>query len=112
MAVHRHELALQKARVAQQDPAWQGLYRATRPKVEPKISHLTRRPWGPRKGRCPGPERNLTDLLTRAGVVNLANLARKGLRLGPTGWAVAKQAGCRCPDVGPALHWRPTNVPQ
>jgi hypothetical protein len=51
-------------------------------------------------------------LLTRAGVVNLANLARKGLRLGPTGWAVAKQAGCRCPDVGPALHWRPTNVPQ
>ena len=33
--------------------------------------------------------RNLTDLLTRAGAVNLANLARKGLRFGPTGWAIA-----------------------
>ena len=89
VAVHPHELALQRARADQKDPEWQGLYRATRPKVERKISHLTRKPWGGRKARCRGSERNLTDLLTRAGVVNLANLARKGLRFGPTGWAIA-----------------------
>ena len=87
--VHTHELVLQKARTAQKDPAWQAVYRATRPKVERKISHLTRKPWGGRRARCRGLERNLTDLLTRAGVVNLANLARKGLRFGPTGWAIA-----------------------
>jgi hypothetical protein len=89
VGVHPHELALQKARAAQKDPAWLEVYRATRPKVERKISHLTRRPWGGRRARCRGSERNLTDLLTRAGVVNLANLARKGLRFGPTGWAIA-----------------------
>lgn len=89
VAVHPHEHALQNARAAQADPAWQGFYRATRPKVERKISHLTRKPWGGRRARCRGTERNLTDLLTRAGVVNLANLARKGLRFGPTGWAIA-----------------------
>jgi hypothetical protein len=89
VAVHPHEHALQKARAAQKDPAWQALYRANRPKVERKISHLTRKPWGGRRARCRGPERNLTDLLTRAGVINLANLARKGLRYGPTGWAIA-----------------------
>ena len=43
VAVHPHELALQKARTDQKDPEWQGLYRATRPKVERKISHLTRK---------------------------------------------------------------------
>lgn len=89
VAVHPHEDALQKARAAQKDPHWQALYRANRPKVERKISHLTRKPWGGRRARCRGPERNLTDLLTRAGVINLANLARKGLRFGPTGWAIA-----------------------
>lgn len=87
--VHPQELALQTARAAQQDPAWKDTYRATRPIMEPKISHLTRRPWGGRRARCRGPERNLTDLITRAGVLNLANLARKGLHYGPTGWATA-----------------------
>ena len=60
-----------------------------RPKVERKISHLTRRPWGGRRARCRGLECNLTDLLTGAGVVNLANLARKGPVIRPTGWAIA-----------------------
>lgn len=87
--VHPQELALQTARTAQQHPAWQAAYRSTRPTGERKISHLTRRPWGGRKARCRGQERNLTDLLTRAGVINLANLARKGLRLNPTGWVTA-----------------------
>ena len=66
-------------------PPFSRLYggQAKRPKI------LTRKPWGGRKARCRGSERNLTDLLTRAGVVNLANLARKGLRFGPTGWAIA-----------------------
>ena len=87
--VHPQELALQTARAAQQDPAVKDTYRATRPIMEPKISHLTRQPWGGRRARCRGPERNLTDLITRAGVLNLANLARKGLHDGPTGWATA-----------------------
>lgn len=87
--VHPHELALQTARAAQQTPEWRQAYRQLRPIVERKISHLTRRPWGGRKARCRGQERNLTDLLTRASVINLANLARKGLRSGATGWVTA-----------------------
>ena len=43
--VHPQELALQTARAAQQDPAVKDTYRATRPIMEPKISHLTRQPW-------------------------------------------------------------------
>jgi hypothetical protein len=87
--VHPQEQALQNARAAQQHPDWKDAYRLTRPIVERKISHLTRRPWGGRKARCRGSARNLTDLITRAGVLNLANLARKGLHIGPTGWATA-----------------------
>ena len=64
-------------------------YRTNRPTVERKISHFTRRPWGGRKARCRGQARILTDVLTRAGAINLARLAALGLQHTPTGWAIA-----------------------
>jgi hypothetical protein len=57
--------------------------------VERKIGHFTRRPWGGRKARCRGSARILTDMLTRASVINLARLATLGLHKGFTGWAIA-----------------------
>lgn len=89
ITIHPHEARLQQAKAAQRDPAWQQTYRATRPAVERKIAHFTRRQWGGRKARCRGQARILTDVITRAGAVNLANLAGRGLRFTPTGWTIA-----------------------
>jgi len=89
ISIHPHEAALQHAKARQRDPAWQQDYRQHRPVVERKISHFTRRPWGGRKARCRGQKRILTDILTRAGAINLARLATLGLHHGPTGWAIA-----------------------
>lgn len=77
------------AKARQRDPDWQQAYRTRRPTVERKISHITRRPWGGRKARCRGKVRILTDVLTRAGAINLARLAALGLHYGPNGWAIA-----------------------
>jgi hypothetical protein len=87
--IHPHEDALQHAKAAQQDPAWQQTYRANRPTVERKIAHFTRRSWGGRNARCRGQTRILTDILARAGALNLARLASLGLHQGTTGWAIA-----------------------
>jgi hypothetical protein len=54
-----------------------------------KISHFTRRPWGGRKARCRGQKRILTDILARAGAINLARLATLGLHSDAGGWAIA-----------------------
>jgi hypothetical protein len=89
IVIHPREATLQAARAAQADPAWRAAYRATRPTAERKIAHFTRRVWGGRKARCRGTARLLTDVLTRAAVVNLARLAALGLRHAPAGWAVA-----------------------
>ena len=89
IAIHRREATLQAARAAQKDPAWREAYRANRPTAERKIAHVVRRAWGGRKARCRGKTRILTDVLTRAAVVNLARLAVLGLRHAPAGWAVA-----------------------
>ena len=89
IAINRHERALQAGKAAQRDPGWQQTYQATRPTVERKIAHFTRRPWGGRKARCRGKDRILTDALTRAGAINLARLGVLGLRTGPTGWVIA-----------------------
>jgi hypothetical protein len=89
ISIHPHEAALQHAKARQKDPAWQQDYRQHRPVVERKISHFTRRPWGGRKARCRGQERILTDILTRASVINLARLAILGMHHRPTGWAIA-----------------------
>jgi hypothetical protein len=92
ITVHPREGRLQTARAAQQHPAWQQAYRATRPTAERKIAHFVRRAWGGRKARCRGQTRILTDVLTRAAVLNLARLAVLGLRRTSTGWAVAPAA--------------------
>jgi hypothetical protein len=79
ISIHLNEAALQHAKARQQDRTWQQDYRTYRPVVERKISHFTRRPWGGRQARCRGQKRILTDILTRAGAVNLARLATLGL---------------------------------
>ena len=89
ISIHPHEATLQQAKARQRDPDWQQAYRAHRPAVERKISHYVRRPWGGRKARCRGQARILTDVLTRAGAINLARLATLGLHHGPNGWAIA-----------------------
>jgi Transposase DDE domain/Transposase domain (DUF772) len=85
IAIHPHEAVLQRARAAQRDPAWQQRYKADRPIVERKVSHLTRRAWGGRKARTRGLARITTDLVTRAGALNWARLAVLGLRYDQTG---------------------------
>jgi hypothetical protein len=89
ISIHPQEAALQHAKMRQHDPAWQQDYRTYRPVVERKISHFTRRPWGGRNARCRGKKRILTDILTRAGAINLARLATLGLHHAATGWAIA-----------------------
>jgi hypothetical protein len=89
ISIHPQEAVLQHAKARQQDPGWQQDYRANRPVVERKISHFTRRPWGGRKARCRGHNRILTDILARAGAINLARLATLGLHHGAAGWAIA-----------------------
>jgi Transposase DDE domain/Transposase domain (DUF772) len=88
ITIHPHEAVLQEARTAQQDSEWQQRYRSQRPTVERKISHFTRRPWGGRKARTRGTARVLTDVITRAGAINLARLAALGVQTTPTGWAI------------------------
>jgi Transposase DDE domain/Transposase domain (DUF772) len=88
ISIHPQEAALQQAKARQRDPAWQQDYRTYRPVVERKISHFTRRPWGGRKARCRGHQRILTDILARAGAINLARLATLGLHHQATGWAI------------------------
>ena len=70
-------------------PAWQARYRQDRPKVERKISHFARRPWGGRNARVRGRRRISTDVDTRAGALNLARLAIMGLGHDGERWSVA-----------------------
>ena len=87
IGISRHEARMQQAKTEQADPDWQAAYRSTRPKVERKIGHLTRRAHGGRKARCRGVARVLTDFVTRAAAVNLARLATLGLQHNETtGW--------------------------
>jgi hypothetical protein len=88
VTIHPREATLKKHRSRQADPAWKQQYRATRPKVERKIGHFVRRSWGGRRARTRGKARILTDVLTRAAVLNLARLGVLGLRHEPSGWAV------------------------
>ena len=65
ISVHPQEALLRRARAEQKSPEWQARYKATRPIVERKVSHFTRRPWGGRKARVRGAKRITTDVLTR-----------------------------------------------
>jgi IS5 family transposase len=89
ISVHPQETILQRARADQARPEWQTRYRADRPIVERKISHLMRRAWGGRRARTRGRLRVATDVDTRAGAVNLARLAALGLTFNGSHWAIA-----------------------
>ena len=53
-ATNPQEALLRRARAEQKSPEWQARYKSTRPIVERKVSHFTRRPWGGRKARVRG----------------------------------------------------------
>jgi len=74
-----YEQQLTRARERQQNPEWAADYKATRPKVERKISHLTRRKHGGRRARVRGKPKVSADLSLLAAAVNLARLAVLGL---------------------------------
>lgn len=89
VTIHPREAVLQAHKAAQADPAWQEAYTGTRPKVERKIAHFVRRPWGGRKARARGKERIATDVDTRAAAVNWARLATLGVTLIGGTWTTA-----------------------
>ncbi len=88
VTIHAKEAVLQAHKAAQADPAWQDAYR-TRSKVERKIGHFVRKPWGGRKARVRGKERIATDTDTRAAVLNWARLDVLGVTFAGGRWTVA-----------------------
>jgi hypothetical protein len=82
-----YERQLARARARQADPAWKADYKATRPKVERKISHLTRRRHGGRRARVRGKPKVAADFNLLAAATNLARLAVLGLAAQHDGWA-------------------------
>ncbi|MHB8380277.1 MAG: transposase [Acidimicrobiales bacterium] len=85
-----HEATLARVRAEQADPAWREDYRATRPKVERKLAHLMRRRHGGRRARVRGTLRVGADFSLLSAAVNLARLAKLGVRsTDGGGWAVA-----------------------
>jgi hypothetical protein len=81
--IHPKHETLQTARKRQRDPEWKARYRATRPKVERKISHLMRRKHGGRRARVRGRLRVAQDFALLAAAVNLARLARRSVTTSP-----------------------------
>jgi hypothetical protein len=84
-----HETRLAAARQAQADPAWKADYRATRPKVERKISHLMRRRHGGRRARVRGLVKVTADFALLAAAVNLARFGVLGLTHRNGAWAAS-----------------------
>lgn len=84
--VHRKHDTLVRHRRRQRDPAWRARYRSTRPKVERKLAHLTRRRHGGRRARMRGTTRNRHDFALLAAAINLKRLAVLGVRHTLTGW--------------------------
>jgi len=81
VGVHPKHRTLDRSRRRQRDPDWKKRYRATRPKVERKIAHLMRRKHGGRRARVRGRLRIAHDFALLAAAINLARLARLGVRL-------------------------------
>ncbi|MEO6531175.1 MAG: transposase [Specibacter sp.] len=74
ISISAYEDELVRARQAQQDPEWREEYRATRPKVERKIGHLTRRKHGGRRARVRGRSKVNADFSLLAAAVNITRL--------------------------------------
>ena len=90
VSVGPFEEQLAAAQARQQDPAWVGDYRATRPKVERKIGHVMRRQHGGRRARVRGRVKVAADFALLAASVNLARLAVLAVVSQPgAGWATA-----------------------
>jgi IS5 family transposase len=89
VTIHRREDLLQAHKAAQATPEWQDDYTGTRPKVERKIAHFVRRPWGGRKARVRGMARISTDADTRAAACNWARLATLGITYAGGAWTAA-----------------------
>ena len=89
VTIHRREDLLQAHKAAQATPEWQDDYTGTRPKVERKIAHFVRRPWGGRKARVRGVARIATDADTRAAAINWARLATLGVTYTGGRWTAA-----------------------
>ena len=85
-----HEARLAAARIRQADPAWRADYRATRPKVERKISHLMRRRHGGRRARVRGLAKITADFTLLAAAVNLARLGVLGAAHRNDAWAAGR----------------------
>jgi hypothetical protein len=81
-----YEQQLARARARQSNPDWKADYKATRPKVERKISHLMRRRHGGRCARVRGKPKVSADFALLAAAVNLARLAVLGLTTQHGGW--------------------------
>jgi hypothetical protein len=80
-----HEERLARGRADSADPGWLARYRATRPTVERKISHLMGRRHGGRRARVRRTTRIDADFSLPAAAVNLARLGVLGLVSRPGG---------------------------
>ena len=89
VTVHRNEAVLQRHKAAQQATEWKQRYKSTRPKVERKVAHVVRKPWGGRKARMRGLARVFGDLVTRAAAVNFDRLAVLGVHRDGGAWVAA-----------------------
>lgn len=89
VTIHAREDLLQSHKAAQADPAWQEAYTGTRPKVERKIAHFVRRPWGGRRARVRSLARIATDADTRAAAINWSRLATLGVSFIGGAWTTA-----------------------
>ena len=89
ISISRHEARLTAARAQQKEPNWKADYQATRPKVERKLGHLTRRKHGGRRARVRSTARVDADFRLLAAATNLARMAVLGVRGTTQGWAVA-----------------------
>jgi len=89
ITISRYETELTRARTTQKDPAWVADYKATRPKVERKIGHLTRRRHGGRRARVRGTTKVAADFSLLAAAINLARLGVLGLHRTGGNWAAA-----------------------
>ena len=89
VTVGPHEALLQKARTEQQTSEWADDYRATRPKVERKLGHLTRRRHGGRRARMRGCVKIAADFSLLAAAQNTLRLAALGIRWIDGEWSIA-----------------------
>ena len=74
-----HERQLHEARLRFTNPDLRADYRETRPKVERKLAHLTRRLHGGRKARVRGLVKVTADFLLLVAAHNLARMANLGI---------------------------------